>query len=193
MRSYARPEDALADVLELCSAMTRKFAVCDVPRGGGKAVLAVPELPTGDARTKLLHRYGDFITSLGGLYSCAPDMNTSERDMDIIAETCPYVFCKTVENGGSGSTAPATAKGVFHGIEASVQHALGSDLRGVRVLVQGMGSVGGLLAGPPGRGGRGRVRLRRRRRPGSPSALRSRRTRSSASSATCSRRAPPAA
>ena len=147
MRSYASPEDALADVLELSSAMTRKFAVCDVPRGGGKAVLAVPELPTGDARTKLLHRYGEFITSLGGLYSCAPDMNTSERDMDIIAETCPYVFCKTVENGGSGSTAPATAKGVFHGIEASVQHALGSNLEGVRVLVQGMGSVGGLLAG----------------------------------------------
>jgi leucine dehydrogenase len=147
MRSYASPEDALADALELSSAMTRKFAVCDVPRGGGKAVLAVPELPTGDARTRLLHRYGEFITSLGGLYSCAPDMNTSEYDMDIIAETCPYVFCKTVENGGSGSTAPATAKGVFHGIEASVQHALGSDLKGVRVLVQGMGSVGGLLAG----------------------------------------------
>ena len=146
MRSYASPEDALADVLELSSAMTRKFAVCDVPRGGGKAVLAVPELPTGEARTKLLHRYGEFITSLGGLYSCAPDMNTSEHDMDIIAETCPYVFCKTVEKGGSGSTAPATAKGVFHGIEASVQHALGSDLKGVRVLVQGMGSVGALLA-----------------------------------------------
>ena len=146
MRSYASPEDALADVLELSGAMTRKFAVCDVPRGGGKAVLAVPELPTGDARVELLHRYGEFITSLGGLYSCAPDMNTSERDMDIIAETCPYVFCKTVENGGSGSTAPATAKGVFHGIEASVQHALGSDLAGVRVLVQGMGAVGALLA-----------------------------------------------
>ena len=62
MRSYASPEDALADVLELSSAMTRKFAVCDVARGGGKAVLAVPELPTGEARTKLLHRYGEFIT-----------------------------------------------------------------------------------------------------------------------------------
>lgn len=147
MRVYDAPEDGLADVLKLSAAMTRKFAVCDVPRGGGKAVLAVPELPTGDARVALLHRFGEFITSLGGLYSCAPDMNTSERDMDVIAERSPYVFCKTVEQGGSGSTSPATAKGVFHGIEASVRHVFGSDLAGKRVLVQGMGSVGALLAG----------------------------------------------
>jgi leucine dehydrogenase len=148
MRSYASPEDALADVLELSSAMTRKFAVCDVPRGGGKAVLAVPELPTGEARTKLLHRYGEFITSLGGLYSCAPDMNTSERDMDTIAERCEHVFCRSVEKGGSGSTAPATALGVFYGIQASVAYKLGrSDLSGIRVLVQGLGAVGARLAG----------------------------------------------
>src|SRR5262249_9124867 len=127
--------------------MTRKFAVCDVPRGGGKGVLAVPALPTGEQRTELLHRYGQFITSLGGLYSCGPDMNTSEHDMDTIAETCPYVFCKTVENGGSGSTPPATARGVFYGLQASAKHALDTpDLQGVRVLVRGMGSVGALLA-----------------------------------------------
>jgi leucine dehydrogenase len=147
MRVYERPEDGLADALKLSSAMTRKFAVCDVPRGGGKGVLAVPELPQGEARRKLLHHYGEFVTSLGGLYSCGPDMNTSEHDMDTIAETCPYVFCKTVEKGGSGSTSPATAKGVFYGIEASAKHALKvADLQGVRVLVQGMGSVGALLA-----------------------------------------------
>ena len=147
MRVYERPEDGLADALKLSSAMTRKFAVCDVPRGGGKAVLAVPALPTGETRTKLLHRFGEFVTSLGGLYSCAPDMNTSEHDMDTIAETSPYVVCKTVEKGGSGSTSPATARGVFYGIEASAKFALEVvDLQGVRVLVQGMGSVGALLA-----------------------------------------------
>src|SRR3954468_10892359 len=147
MRVYERPEDGLADALKLSSAMTRKFAVCDVPRGGGKGVLAVPSLPEGEARVELLHRYGDFIGSLGGLYSCGPDMNTSERDMDLIAERCPYVFCRTVENGGSGSTSPATARGVFYGLQASVKHAFGTDdLQGIRVLVQGLGSVGGLLA-----------------------------------------------
>ena len=122
-------------------------------------------------------------------------MNTSEHDMDIDRRACPYVFCKTVENGGSRHrTAPATAKGVFHGIEASVQLALGRDLDGVRVLVQGMGAVGALLAAAPARGGRRPARLRRRRRPGSRlgTAGRARRRRS-APSATCSRRAPSAA
>jgi leucine dehydrogenase len=142
MRVHERPEDGLADALNLSAAMTRKFAVCDVPRGGGKAVLAVPRLFEGTERVELLHRYGDFITSLGGLYATAPDMNTSERDMDVIAERCEYVFCRSAEHGGSGSTAPATAMGVFYGIRASV----GGDLRGVRVLVQGVGAVGAILA-----------------------------------------------
>jgi leucine dehydrogenase len=146
MAVYADAEAALADALKLSAAMTRKMAVCDVAMGGGKAVLAVPELPTGERRTELLHRYGDFITSLGGLYATAPDMNTSERDMDTIAEHCEHVFCKSVEKGGSGSTAPATAVGVFHGIRASVEYKLGRDLDGVRVLIQGMGAVGRLLA-----------------------------------------------
>jgi leucine dehydrogenase len=147
MRVYARPEDALADALKLSSAMTRKFAAAGVPRGGGKAVLAVPALPEGESRRELLHRFGDFITSLGGLYSCGPDMNTSELDMDVIAERSPYVFCRTPANGGSGSTSPATARGVFYGIQASAQHALDvADLQGVRVLVHGVGSVGALLS-----------------------------------------------
>jgi leucine dehydrogenase len=146
MAVYDAPEDGLADALKLSAAMTRKFAVCNVAMGGGKAVLAVPSLPSGDARTELLHRYGDFIASLNGLYATAPDVNTSERDMDTIGERTEHVFCKSVANGGSGSTAPATAVGVFHGIRASVRHALGSDLDGVKVLVQGFGAVGSRVA-----------------------------------------------
>ena len=146
MAVYPAPEDGLADALKLSAAMTRKMAVCNVSMGGGKAVLAVPELPSGAARVELLHRYGDFIGSLGGLYATAPDVNTSERDMDTIGERTEHVFCKSVGNGGSGSTAPATALGVFHGINASVRYALDRDLRGVRVLVQGLGAVGSLLS-----------------------------------------------
>ena len=52
MAVYANPEDALADALKLSAAMTRKMAVCDVAMGGGKAVLAVPELPTRRARAR---------------------------------------------------------------------------------------------------------------------------------------------
>lgn len=50
---------------------------------GGK-VVAVPELPTGEARQRLLERYGDLIESLGGSFVTGPDVNTGETDMDAI-------------------------------------------------------------------------------------------------------------
>ena len=57
------------------------------------------------------------------------------------------MFGRSVGCGGSGTSAPATATGVFHGIRASVAHAFGSsDLEGRTVLVQGVGSVGRSLA-----------------------------------------------
>lgn len=148
MKHYARLEDAVRDGMRLSEAMTEKFAVVSFPHGGGKAVIALPyeEIPRGEERRRLLHEYGRFVTSLGGLYSCAPDMNTSAQDMDVIAEVCPYVFCKTEAAGGSGDTAPDTAVGVLHGIRAACRHAFGSDDLSLRtVLVQGAGGVGGRL------------------------------------------------
>ena len=134
--------------MRLSEAMSLKLASVDFPHGGGKAVIALPstEIPQGDARRRLLHEYGRFINSLGGLYSCAPDMNTSAADMDVIAEVTPYVFCKTEAAGGAGDTAPDTAVGVLHGIRASCRYAFGSDDLSQRsVLVQGAGGVGGRL------------------------------------------------
>jgi leucine dehydrogenase len=154
MKSYAEPGDALRDGLRLSGAMTAKNAVAGLPLGGGKAVLAVPEVPQGDRRRELFLRYGDLVRSLGGTYVTACDMNTSERDMNVVGERCPYVFGRSVANGGSGSSAPATAAGVFHGIRASVAHAFGSpDLEGRTVLVQGVGSVGRILARQLGQAG----------------------------------------
>jgi leucine dehydrogenase len=154
MKSYAGPGDALRDGLRLSGAMTAKNAVAGLPLGGGKAVLAVPEVPQGDRRRELFLRYGDLVRSLGGTYVTACDMNTSERDMNVVGERCPYVFGRSVDRGGSGSSAPATATGVFHGIRASVAHAFGSsDLEGRTVLVQGVGSVGRSLARQLGQAG----------------------------------------
>src|SRR5581483_3777214 len=64
--------------------MTRKMAAAGMPRGGGKAVLAVPELPGGEARNRLLRRYGQLVDSLGGSYRTAGDMNISPRDLDVV-------------------------------------------------------------------------------------------------------------
>lgn len=88
MKHYPTLTDALRDGMRLSEAMSYKFASVDFPHGGGKAViaLATSDPPVGEARRRLLHEDGRFVTSLGGLYSCAPDMNTSAVDMDVISE-----------------------------------------------------------------------------------------------------------
>jgi leucine dehydrogenase len=147
MKTYAEPADALADAMRLAGAMTLKMAAVDMPFGGGKAVLAVPELVDGEARRGLLLRYADLVASLRGTFNTGPDVNTSAADMDVIGERCGYVFCRSEENGGSGDPGLHTARGVFHGIRASVRHVFGSDsLEDRVVLVQGVGSVGAALA-----------------------------------------------
>ena len=144
MRVYPTPADGLADAMRLSGAMTRKMAAANMPRGGGKGVLAVPELPTGEPRRRLLRRYGELVASLGGSYRTAGDMNISPEDLDVVAETCPWVYGTTGRGGNSGR---GTARGGLHAIRATVEHLFGSpDLAGRSVLVQGAGSVGALLA-----------------------------------------------
>jgi leucine dehydrogenase len=147
MKVYGSPAEALVDGTRLATGMTAKFAVAGFPFGGGKAVLAVPRLLEGEERAGLLRRYGEAIESLGGNFATGCDMNVTPADLEVIAEVSPRVFGRTAEAGGSGEPGPATARGVFHGIRASLAHAFGSpDLEARTVLVQGVGSVGSRLA-----------------------------------------------
>lgn len=147
MKTYATSEDAVVDACRLAHAMTLKMSVAGLPMGGGKSVLAVPGDLDPETRRGLLLRHAHNIQMLGGNYRTGPDMNTDSTDMDTLFEVTPYAFGRSVANGGSGSSAPDTAVGVFNGIVASVRHAFGSDdLGGRRVLVQGAGAVGAPLA-----------------------------------------------
>ena len=144
LRVYPTPADGLADAMRLSGAMTWKMAGAGMPHGGGKAVLAVRELPARESRKRLLRRYGELVASLGGTYRTAGDMNISPEDLDVVAETCPWVYGTSGRGGNSGR---GTARGALHAIRATVEHAFGSpDLAGRSVLVQGAGSVGAVLA-----------------------------------------------
>jgi leucine dehydrogenase len=147
MRHYSNPEAALEDALRLAEGMTYKFAVPRFERGGGKCVIAVPEKLEPAARSELLLRYGKLIHQLGGFFYTGPDVGTSSADMDVIARTgAPYVFARTPEAGGAGSSGPYTALGVFSAIQTACEHVFGSaSLEKRTILVQGTGSVGGTL------------------------------------------------
>lgn len=146
MKIYGTPAEALADAMRLSGAMTRKLAVAGLPFGGGKGVIAVRRIPTGEARRALLLRYGELIASLGGTYRTSSDMNTGEADMDVIGQRTDFVFGRSVGAGGAGNPASPTARGVLHGIRASLRRLFGSaELEGRTVVVQGAGGVGSQL------------------------------------------------
>src|SRR5581483_11609221 len=96
--------------------MSWKLVVVGLPFGDGKAVIAVPEIPSSQPRRELLLRYGDLVASLGGTYRTSSDMNTDEADLDVIWERTQYVFGRSVAAGGAGNPAQPTALGVFDGI-----------------------------------------------------------------------------
>ncbi len=110
----------MAEALRLATGMTYKFAVPGIERGGGKAVVSIPEHLEPDSRPHLLRRYGRLVHQRGGFFYTAPDVGTSPADMNIIVETgAPYVFSRTVKAGGAGSSGPTTALEVFTGIQAA--------------------------------------------------------------------------
>jgi leucine dehydrogenase len=147
MKSYPSLQAAMQDAFRLAEGMTYKFAGAGATFGGGKAVIALPPDFDPHARKALLRRYGAVVHQLGGLFYTAADVGTSAADMDVIAETgAPYIFGRTPASGGAGSSGPATALGVFTGIQVVCNHLYGdASPKGRRVLVQGTGSVGATL------------------------------------------------
>jgi leucine dehydrogenase len=147
MNPYSDVQSALQDAFRLSESMTYKFALSGISFGGGKTVIAIPCDFNTQSRHALLRRYGEMVQKLGGLFYTGPDVGMSSTDIDIISETgSPYVFGRTPEAGGAGSSGPATALGVFSGMKVACEHVFGErSLNGRRVLVQGAGSVGGAL------------------------------------------------
>jgi leucine dehydrogenase len=147
MKVYARPEEGLLDALRLSEGMTYKWAAMDFPFGGGKTVLAIPRPLVGHERVGLFHRFGELLNSLGGRYGTGADLGTTTEDMQTIAEVSEYVIGVHGRTEGPMDPSPFTALGVFEGIRASLRHRTGEgDVRGRRILVQGVGAVGAALS-----------------------------------------------
>jgi leucine dehydrogenase len=138
-------EEALRDVLRLARGMTYKAAAAGLDLGGGKAVIIGN--PKRDKTEELLRAYGRLIDSLGGRYITAEDVGTTREDMDLVRRETRWVTGVSKRLGGSDDPSPVTAYGVFYGLKAVAQEAMGTDdLTGMRIVIQGVGKVGYHLA-----------------------------------------------
>jgi len=147
--TYPSPGEAAADATRLAGAMTLKMAAAGLPMGGGKSVIGLP-VPRAKLRAEtwrqILDVHASNLQRLHGDYWTGPDVGTNSADMDYLRKTTDYAFGRSVAAGGSGSSAGATALGVFAAIRASVDDAGLGTLAGCRVLVQGLGAVGARVA-----------------------------------------------
>ncbi len=146
MWPYMSDSEAVRDVLRLSRGMTYKSALAGLPFGGGKSVIIGD--PHRDKSGALMRAMGRCVEKLGGCYIAAEDSGTNVDDLQQMATQTEHVagvVNKSTTGGDvrTGDPSPATARGVFVGLEAAVRHKLGrDDLEGVKVAVQGVGNVG---------------------------------------------------
>jgi len=143
---YADGAEAARDAARLAEGMAYKNALAGLPLGGGKAVLNLPAEPFD--RRRLFNAFGREVARLGGAYVTAEDVGTTVADMEAVNETCRHVAgLQAVAGRPGGDPSPWTALGVFLAMQEAARRKFGSDLKGLTVAVQGLGSVGSQLCG----------------------------------------------
>src|SRR5579859_7297434 len=151
------PEVSLDEVRALAMWMTWKCAVVNIPFGGAKGgVICDPHKLSSAELERLARRYATEISILIGPDSDipAPDMNTNPQIMAWIMDTysmhkgysIPAVITgKPLAIGGSEGRMEATGRGVFV-VTREACKALGIEMKGASVIVQGFGNVGSVTA-----------------------------------------------
>ena len=145
MWPYASEDEALFDVLRLSKGMTFKSAVAETGLGGGKSVILGD--PKTDKSEQLFRAMGRFIDSLDGIYVTAEDMNIGIPDLEIVHQETKHVTGLKRSEGSSGNPSPYTAEGCLIGLRAVAEELDGdTSLAGKKIVIQGVGAVGGALA-----------------------------------------------
>jgi leucine dehydrogenase len=127
---YASDEEMVEDAQRLAEAMTYKAIANDIAGGGAKC--AVNESSLKDRRAAM-RRLGAAVQSLEGKFWTGSDLGLTADDVAALTEQTIYAHCADLSD--------AAAAGVLHAIRA----AAGSP-EGLKVAVQGMGSVGAKVA-----------------------------------------------
>ncbi|MCS7185815.1 MAG: Glu/Leu/Phe/Val dehydrogenase [Armatimonadota bacterium] len=151
------PTLTLDEVKGLAMLMTWKCAVVDIPYGGAKGgVVCNPAELSDSELERLTRRYtSELILLLGPEKDIpAPDLGTDERIMAWMMDTYSMnlgysvpgvVTGKPVNIGGSRGRREAPGRSVAICVEEAAAR-LGINLEGARVVLQGFGKVGSVVA-----------------------------------------------
>lgn len=151
------PGVSLGECAALALWMTFKCALLELPFGGAKGGVRVDpnRLSEGEVE-RIIRRYAAEITPIIGPDRDigAPDMATGEQEMAWFMDTYSQQMGQAVPEivtgkpsvlGGTEGRRAATGLGVVFSLEAALEH-LEWDLRGQRVVIQGFGKVGSVIA-----------------------------------------------
>jgi leucine dehydrogenase len=137
LQPYPYFHDALRDAAQLAHAMTQKCALAGLDAGGGKIVVIEH---AGLKRQKAFDVLGQRIRDLSGLFFAGSDLGTKSADLEAMA-----VHSRFVHTDNQGACL-GVARGVLRSVEAAARVHGSRDVRGLRVAVQGCGSVGAAVA-----------------------------------------------
>ncbi len=146
------PETDLDEVRALSSLMTWKCALLDLPFGGAKGGINLDPAALSPRELEAVTR--SFTNAISGVIGpnldiLAPDVNTDARVMGWVMDAyssragwSPAVVTgKPIDLGGVTGRVAATGRGVVAVTEATLA-ALGRELVGQRIVIQGFGNVG---------------------------------------------------
>jgi glutamate dehydrogenase (NAD(P)+) len=151
------PGVSLGECAALAIWMTLKCQLVGLPFGGAKGgVRCDPNRLSSSELERITRRYASEIFPIIGPNRDipAPDMATGEREMawfmDTYSEHVGYpvpeiVTGKPIVLGGIVGRQAATGLGAVYCIESVLEH-IGRDLAGLRVVIQGFGNVGAVIA-----------------------------------------------
>jgi glutamate dehydrogenase (NAD(P)+) len=149
----------LLEVSRLARAMTLKNSAACLPFGGGKSGLTVDPVifqAHPHLKSKLIHLFADALYKIEG-YISAPDMGTNETDVQQIYENFSEKLGTSLHMKGGAGRPPEkggipiddwglTAHGLFSAAETMQTLDGGFPIKNARVVIQGYGNVGSVIA-----------------------------------------------
>ncbi|SHH98197.1 glutamate dehydrogenase (NAD(P)+) [Sporobacter termitidis DSM 10068] len=147
------------EIAALASEMTKKCILADLPFGGAKGGIRLRDMSKVEEAMYAFGRELSKIEVLPYKWCAAPDVNTGARNIDAFIAGCASVkgwrkarLAATGKSTGIPHELGSTAHGVVYSIEETIKGLdLDLSLSGARVMVEGLGEVGGnavkILAG----------------------------------------------